>query len=807
MTPDRACLSPEALAAFVAGNLSGKELDRAQKHVSSGCIECLLVMRDAAKVDRDGLSEIEKHAAPRFRSPWWLAAAAASVIGIIGLSVVMRPRDDLRTLVAAASTTSRKIEPRLGGFEYSPLVSTQRGEQPLDPGSMKLIGVAGSVLERTKNQHTAAVAQLLAGGTRGAVALLQRVAPRAESARVWSDLAAATYTDAVERGGDPARFTSALDAADHALRLDDRCPEALFNRALILERLGMDREACDAWERYLAIDTRSAWRREAQRHLCNMKSDASETSATELHAAAQKAASQQRWLEALDILALAIKSSPEDASLVLTRALIYARLGLHSLAEDDVARATLFVNRTHDVSLHQRVAVVRLEVEATFASSLEAVVQLMRGAPDSALPALYLHRARAFAAVGNVDGAFSDLENGLRHVRHTSWDGALTRNELFDTAVELALAAGDAQRAFMYAERARGGTASVAQTRGEVLIEYHVLPSQVAIFVVSDGHFTATRTRVQSNALRSEVEELTASATEPSRFRAAAARMYKQLLFPVENALKPGRTLVIVPDGPLQNVPFAALVAPTNRYVIEDHTVVVAQSATAYARIVPRQPTVPQNALVVTGPSGTDNLGRLAAAQREASVIAAAYPAAQRSILDETTFLSPLRRASVIHVAAHAIYDGRQSALVSQELDGMTGRLDASQIARMDLRDTNLVVLAACETAREENDGAQLSLADAFLEAGASNVIGTLWAIDDESASVFFPRLHARVAQGLAPAEALRLAQIDCIRKGDLPPLIWAAMQVTGRESTSSGAMTAARSSRMPSLVRVRWRS
>jgi hypothetical protein len=32
----------------------------------------------------------------------------------------------------------------------------------------------------------------------------------------------------------------------------------------------------------------------------------------------------------------------------------------------------------------------------------------------------------------------------------------------------------------------------------------------------------------------------------------------------------------------------------------------------------------------------------------------------------------------------------------------------------------------------------------------------------------------------VSPAEARRLTQIDCIRNGDLPPSIWAAVQVIG---------------------------
>jgi hypothetical protein len=43
------------------------------------------------------------------------------------------------------------------------------------------------------------------------------------------------------------------------LELDPALPQGLFNRALVLERLGLRDQAYDAWQRYLDVDGGSAW--------------------------------------------------------------------------------------------------------------------------------------------------------------------------------------------------------------------------------------------------------------------------------------------------------------------------------------------------------------------------------------------------------------------------------------------------------------------------------------------------------------------------------------------------------------------
>ena len=91
-------------------------------------------------------------------------------------------------------------------------------------------------------------------------------------------------------------------------------------------------------------------------------------------------------------------------------------------------------------------------------------------------------------------------------------------------------------------------------------------------------------------------------------------------------------------------------------------------------------------------------------------------------------------------------------------------------------------MLAGCNTARGEQRAAEgvISVAHGFLTAGAASVIATLWSIDDEQSSILFPRLHRLLATGMAPADALRSVQIDCIHRGNIPPSLWAALQDIG---------------------------
>lgn len=82
----------------------------------------------------------------------------------------------------------------------------------------------------------------------------------------WSNLAAAELEVGRQRNEIRAA-ARALAAADRALEISPGHIEALFNRALALEALSLNRPAVVAWRRYLTADSESPWAAEARERM------------------------------------------------------------------------------------------------------------------------------------------------------------------------------------------------------------------------------------------------------------------------------------------------------------------------------------------------------------------------------------------------------------------------------------------------------------------------------------------------------------------------------------------------------------
>jgi CHAT domain-containing protein len=91
------------------------------------------------------------------------------------------------------------------------------------------------------------------------------------------------------------------------------------------------------------------------------------------------------------------------------------------------------------------------------------------------------------------------------------------------------------------------------------------------------------------------------------------------------------------------------------------------------------------------------------------------------------------------------------------------GVLTAEEIAGLDLRGTELVVLSACETGLGQMAGWQgvQGLQRGFHEAGVKNVVASLWNVSDSATSVLMERFYEQLwHKKRPPLEALRQAQL-----------------------------------------------
>lgn len=111
-----------------------------------------------------------------------------------------------------------------------------------------------------------------------------------------------------------------------------------------------------------------------------------------------------------------------------------------------------------------------------------------------------------------------------------------------------------------------------------------------------------------------------------------------------------------------------------------------------------------------------------------------------------------------------------------------TGIVSAGEFALLDLSDTALVVLSACETgvgAVDYADGSLMGLRAAGLAAGADCCITSLWKVDDARTADLMSGLYQRLPKAASPSEALRLAQLDLCRN-DPDPYFWAGWVAEG---------------------------
>jgi tetratricopeptide (TPR) repeat protein len=273
-----------------------------------------------------------------------------------------------------------------------------------------------------------------------------------------------------------------------------------------------------------------------------------------------------------------------------------------------------------------------------------------------------------------------------------------------------------------------------------------------------------------------------------------AARLHELLLRPAESRIERAERLLVVADGPLHALPFAALATTRlpQRSLVEWKPLHTVASATVYAELRQQR----RSAAALRGPQVEafgDPEGRrpLPHSREEVRRIASLYGA------QAATYLGPdateervraLRAARYVHFASHGVLDRRfplesgiELAVLPGAREGHDGVLHAWEVFERVRIDADLVTLSACETGlgREWPGEGLVGLARAFQYAGARSVLASLWAVEDRSTAVLMDTFYRALHRGLTKDEALREAQVGSSRAGE-PPFRWAAFQLSG---------------------------
>ncbi|MEN8163332.1 MAG: CHAT domain-containing protein [Acidobacteriota bacterium] len=295
---------------------------------------------------------------------------------------------------------------------------------------------------------------------------------------------------------------------------------------------------------------------------------------------------------------------------------------------------------------------------------------------------------------------------------------------------------------------------------------------------------------------------------EPA-LRDQAERLFRVLIEPCRDDIESADRVLILPDGPLLDLPFAALIDPENGVFLGQWKALVFNpSAGVVAALKGLRTTQsrPQPKLVAFGdplvspgeglekPKG---LGPLPGSRSEVENIAQIFGKDATVFLGADATEAAVRDvtpgATFVHFAVHALADRRtpmESALFlsagngGRDDSGDDGVLKAFEIMNEMVIDAEVVTLSACGTAggREVPGEGIVGLARAFQFAGARSVVVTQWPVSDQSAASLMSGFYDRLERGVGPAEALRGAQNDQLMLGGTSthPFHWAAFQVMG---------------------------
>ncbi len=628
------------------------------------------------------------------------------------------------------------------------------------------------------------------------------------------------------RGAEPAE---ALAAYGHALACFDRNRER-GNQASVRGLLA------DAW-RYLGEPARAWELRSAAlaelgeiSHPRRLRPLADET--------ARALAADGRPDVALYFQGLGIRAAhaqgdlPAVASFLQRRALLRHQLGDSEGSRDDLREAERTAARITGPTrgmIRADLLRIRVQIEGLAGREteqrLDRTIETYENAQGRIfLAGLYLSRGRVRLARGNLDAAEHDFEAAVREYedprsrtpadfRVPYFDQA---QEAFEEAIALQLERGRPDAALQYSERSRartladrqGGAAGAGSLvradeiprrlpAGSALIELSVLADRVVAWVVRrEGIGAAVELPVSREELEAQATLLHQEIARRETDLPAARGLFDMIAPALRERVRPGDTLIFVPDERLHSVPFAALQDPaTGRYLIQDHAIVIAPSAASYLLALARFRALAgagalPKALLIGDPTfqraAFPDLPRLPDARLEVEALARLYPGAtvlleKQASKDRT--LAELGRHDIVHIASHAVAHPEFPPLSRFALapGADDGSLTAHELGRVSLPRTRLAVLSACRTGDDGHIGSEgvSSLVWPFLAAGVPAVVASLWDVNDSATAALMTAFHARLLAGNDPWSALRAAQLQSL-DGGAPAAVWAAFQVYG---------------------------
>ncbi|MEN9519785.1 MAG: hypothetical protein RLZZ381_2373 [Cyanobacteriota bacterium] len=271
---------------------------------------------------------------------------------------------------------------------------------------------------------------------------------------------------------------------------------------------------------------------------------------------------------------------------------------------------------------------------------------------------------------------------------------------------------------------------------------------------------------------------------ENDNYLSLSQQLYK-LFFPpavqADLATSKPKNLIFVNDGILRNVPLVSL-HDGQKFLVENYSVTTSLGFNIRAK----QVNAPIKKAIAFGLSTqTAQFPPLPYVEQEIQQLGELVQQEQflNNQFSFKNFSQQVKsnETSLVHIATHGQFGGTTENTFLQAYQ--------SQISLKELEETlsirnynfpdhpiQLLVLSACETA-VSNPRSTLGMSGVAARAGVSNVLGSLWSVNDQQIVTLIDGFYRYwIQDGLSQPEALRQTQLDLIQNSNSHPSNWSSM-------------------------------
>ncbi len=364
-------------------------------------------------------------------------------------------------------------------------------------------------------------------------------------------------------------------------------------------------------------------------------------------------------------------------------------------------------------------------------------------------------------------------------------------------------------------------TAKLLSHSHSALVEFVVTENRTFLFAITNGSqnkpfLTVQAVEVPAKRLEHLVNDhLSRISAGSLDFTASSKELYSLLLHPLKAQLDGKANVVIVPHGPLWNLPFQTLMDKDGKYLIENAAVSYAPSLTALRemtrRAKQRAPAADAELIAFGNPIVeketkvrvrrvfmNETMEPLPEAEKLVNELGRMYGPKRSKVFTGADAREEVAKAEspkyrIVQFATHGVLNNvspMYSHLVFAQNDknpSEDGLLEAWELKDLDLK-ADMVILTACETARGKisNGEGMIGMTWASFIAGAPTTVASQWKVESSSTTELMLEFHRQLLskKKVSKAEALRRASLKVMKMPKYRhPSYWAGFVIVGDAS------------------------